>query len=77
MRHAWRNGRLRVKKSRKSVVAYERLTKPRFTMARLLAKARSFSNLPAFLDLNGRKTKNDSFIEITAGATDFRFSQKF
>ena len=34
-------------------MAQERLTEPRVTMKRLLAKPRSFSNLPAFLDLNG------------------------
>ena len=34
------------------VVAHERLTEPIVTMESLLAKPRSFSNLPAFLDLN-------------------------
>ena len=42
----------KIYKSRKSVVAHERLTEPRVTMELLLAKLRSFSNLPAFLDLN-------------------------
>ena len=36
------------------VVAHERLTEPRVTMEWLLAKPRSYSNLPAFLDLNWR-----------------------
>ena len=36
-----------------SVVAHERLLEPRVTMEWLLAKPRSFSNLPTFLDLNG------------------------
>ena len=36
------------------VVAHERLTEPRASMKWLLGKPRSFSNLPAFLDLNGR-----------------------
>ena len=31
-----------------------RLTEPRAAIERLLAKARSFTNLPVFLDLNGR-----------------------
>ena len=35
------------------VVAHERLTEPRVTMEWLLAKPRSFWNLPAFSDLNG------------------------
>ena len=35
------------------VVAHERLTEPRVPMEWLLAKPRSFSNLSAFLDLNG------------------------
>ena len=35
------------------VVAHERLTEPRVTMEWLLAKLGSFSNLPAFLYLNG------------------------
>ena len=38
------------------MVANERLTEPRVAMEWLLAKPRSFSNLPAFLDLNGTKT---------------------
>ena len=38
------------------VVAHERLTESRVTMSWLLAKPKSFSNLPAFLDLNGSKT---------------------
>ena len=33
------------------MVAHERLTEPRFTMESLLAKPRSFWNLPAVLDL--------------------------
>ena len=37
------------------MVAYERLTEPRVTMEGILAKPRSVSHLPAFLDLNGRK----------------------
>ena len=36
------------------VVAHERLTEPRVTMEWQLAKPRSFSNLPAFLDLHGK-----------------------
>ena len=36
------------------MVAHERLIAQRVTMERLLAKPSSFSNLPAFLDLNGR-----------------------
>ena len=36
------------------MVTPERLTEPRVTMKRLLAKPRNFSNLPAFQDLNGR-----------------------
>ena len=35
------------------MVAHERLTEPRVTMELLLAKPRSFSTLPAFLDLKG------------------------
>ena len=35
------------------VVAHERLTEPRVTMVRLLAKPRNVSYLPAFLDING------------------------
>ena len=35
------------------VLAYERLTESRVTMKWLLAKPRSFSNLPVFLNLNG------------------------
>ena len=34
-------------------MADERLTEPCVTMERLIAKPRSFSNLPAFLDLVG------------------------
>ena len=37
------------------VVAFERLPEPRVTIEWLLAKPRSFSNLPAFLDLYGRE----------------------
>ena len=37
------------------LVAHERLTEPRVTIEWLLAKPRSFPNLPAFLDLNGGK----------------------
>ena len=44
------------------MVAHERLTEPRVTMDRLLAKPMSFSNVPAFLDLDGSKN-NISFIE--------------
>ena len=36
------------------MVAHERLTEQSATMEWLLAKPRSFSNLPAFLDLHGR-----------------------
>ena len=36
------------------MVAPERLTEPRVTMELLLAIPRSFSNLPTFLDLDGR-----------------------
>ena len=39
------------------LVAHERLTESRVTIEWLLAKLRSFSNLPAFLDLNGSLTK--------------------
>ena len=35
------------------VVAHERPTEPRVTMELLLAKPRSFSTIPVFLDLNG------------------------
>ena len=35
------------------MVTHERLTEPRVTMEWLLAKPRSSSNLPTFLDLNG------------------------
>ena len=42
---------VKIKKSREGVVAHERLTEPRVSMVWLLAKPRSFSNLPAFLDL--------------------------
>ena len=35
------------------MVAHERLTEPRVIMKGLLAKPRSFSNLPVFLNLNG------------------------
>ena len=38
------------------MVAHERLTEPRVTMEWILEKSRSFSNLHAFLDLNGRET---------------------
>ena len=37
------------------MVAHERLTEPRVTIERVLAKPRSFSNLPTFLDLDGIK----------------------
>ena len=33
--------------------AHERLIEPQVTMQWLLAKPRSFSNIPAFLDING------------------------
>ena len=36
-------------------VAHSRLTEPLVAIDGLLAKTRSFSNLPAFLDLNGIK----------------------
>ena len=39
---------VKIKKGRKGVVAHERLTEPRVTMECLLAKPRSFSNLPTF-----------------------------
>ena len=39
------------------MVAYERLSELRVTMEWLLAKPRSFSNVPAFLDLNGNGFK--------------------
>ena len=39
------------------MVVHERLTEPRVKIEKLLAKLRRFSNLPAFLDLNGKKTK--------------------
>ena len=39
-------------------MAYERLTEPRVTMKWPLAKPRSFSNLPAFFDLDGRENQN-------------------
>ena len=35
------------------LMAHERLTVPRVKMEWLLAKPRSFSNLPAFVDLDG------------------------
>ena len=40
------------------MVVRERLTEPRVTIEGLLAKPRSFSNLPAFLDVNGRIVEN-------------------
>ena len=40
-------------------MAHERLTEPRVTMEQLLAKPRSLSNLPDFLDLNGIYNKSD------------------
>ena len=42
--------------AKNGVVAQERHTEPRLTIERLLAKPRSFSNLPAFLDLYGTIT---------------------
>ena len=39
-------------------MARERLIEPRITMESLLAKPRSFSNLPALLDLNRRIFQN-------------------
>ena len=45
---------VKISKSRKGiVVAHEKLTESRVKMGSLLAKPRSFLNLPAFLDLNG------------------------
>ena len=41
------------KQEGRGVVAHAKLTEPRFTLEWLLAKPRSFSKLPAFLDLNG------------------------
>ena len=38
------------------MLAHERLTEPRVKRELLLAKSRSFSNLPAFLDLSGIKS---------------------
>ena len=35
-------------------MAHERLTEQRVTIDRLLAKSRTFSNLPAFLDFNSQ-----------------------
>ena len=43
------------------VEAHDRLTEPRVTIYWLLAKLMSFSNLPAFLDLNGKKTGVSKF----------------
>ena len=43
------------------VVVHERLTEPRATIEQLLAKPTSFSNLPAFLDHNGRCVELSSF----------------
>ena len=37
------------------MVAHDRLIEPRVTIEGLLAKPRSFSNLPAFVDHNGRR----------------------
>ena len=45
-------------------MALERLTEPRVTMEGLIAKPRSFSNLPAFLDLNGMKNNSMNGIYI-------------
>ena len=45
------------------MMAHERLTEPRLTMECLLAKPRSFSNLPSLLDLNSRKEQT-RIIEI-------------
>ena len=39
-------------------MAHERLAELRVIRERLLVKPRSFSNLPAFSDLHGRKTDN-------------------
>ena len=47
------------------VVAHERLTEPSVTMEWLLAKPRSISNLPAFLDLNGSLTASFMWNLIT------------
>ena len=44
------------------MVARARLTEPRVTMEWLLAKPRSFSNLPAFLDLHGRRRSREKNI---------------
>ena len=45
---------LRFRKVGSGVVAHERLTESRGTIEWLLAKSRRFSDLPVFLDLNGR-----------------------
>ena len=53
------------------VVAHERLTEPRITMEWLLAKLRSFSNLSAFLDLNGIVLEK-SFLKKKCGFSNIR-----
>ena len=45
------------------MVAHERLTEPRVTTSELLAKPKSFSNLPAFSDLYGSYFDNLSINE--------------
>ena len=47
------------------VVAHERLTEPCVTMESLLAKLRSFSNLPAFLDLHDTITRMNNIPEFS------------
>ena len=60
------------------MVAHETLTEPRVTMEWLLAKPRSFSNLPVFLDLNGRFSVQFHFFrrkEINTDKSDDDFKQ--
>ena len=49
------------------VVAHETLTEPRVTIELLLAKPRTFSNLPAFLDFNGTIIESRLFLFLFFG----------
>ena len=46
------------------MVAHETLTEPRVTIEWLFAKPRSFSNLPAFFNLNGSITDSISVFDF-------------
>ena len=56
------------------MVTHERLTAPRVTIELLLAKPRSFLNLHAFLELNGRIKFNiiDLFFLLKITLVDYR-----